>query len=485
MYKSLIIKSLSVLFLFFFALTITIAQGERTPQLDEGMTLFKNKCGSCHAKNMKAKMTGPALAGVEERWEGDREKLYQWIRNSSAFLATGDEYANSLYLEYNKSVMTAFPELTDGQIDNILDYINVVASVGYPPKATGVEGPGPNGVAAKGNNNLMYGLLALILAILSIVLARIGSNLSRMQKVKAGLPVGAKQTMWQTITGSSVVSIFIFAFVVWGGYQTVNNAVDLGRTQGYAPTQPIKFSHATHAGLHKIDCQYCHDGARRSKHSVIPAANTCMNCHKAISKGSQYGTAELTKIFASIGYDPNKGAYVDNYNSMSDEDIEKIYKEWITTNYVDDYNETNADAKIEKINAKGEAVVDAQWQGIVTSLTNRNKGMGLDDKIQGPINWTRIHNLPDHVYFNHAQHVTVGKQECQTCHGPVEEMEVLAQYAPLSMGWCVNCHRETKVDFNNDYYATWKNYHQEIEDGTRSAVTVEDIGGIECQKCHY
>ena len=276
--------------------------------------------------------------------------------------------------------------------------------------------------------------------------------------------------------------------MIWGGYQTVNNAIDLGRTQGYAPTQPVKFSHETHAGLHKVDCQYCHDGARRSKHSVIPATNTCMNCHKAIEKGSEYGTAELTKIFASIGYNPEDNSYIEDYDKMSEAEIKKVYTKWIADNYMEDTNDGKAEEdKLTKLDEDGEELVAEQWQGILTALTYQDgEGMGLDDKIQGPINWTRIHNLPDHVYFNHAQHVTVGKQECQTCHGPVEEMKLLAQYAPLSMGWCVNCHRETKVDFkDNAYYASFKNMHQEMKEGKRAAVTVEDIGGIECQKCHY
>ncbi|MFT6443008.1 MAG: mono/diheme cytochrome c family protein [Salibacteraceae bacterium] len=491
MYKSLITRSLSIVFLFFFALNLAFAQGERTPELDQGMQLFKNNCGSCHAKNMKAKMTGPALAGAEERWENDKGRLYQWIRNSQAFIATGDAYANNLYQEYGGSVMTAFPNLTDGEIDNILGYINAVATTGaYPPKVGGGPTGNEGDVASTGggSNTLMYGVLALILAILSMVLARIVANLNHMQKVKAGLAAPARQTMWQIVTGSSVVGFLIFAFVIWGGYQTVNNAIDLGRTQGYAPTQPIKFSHETHAGLHKVDCQYCHDGARRSKHSVIPATNTCMNCHKAIEKGSEYGTAELTKIFASIGYNPEDNSYIEDYDKMSEAEIKKIYTKWIADNYMEDTNDGKAEEdKLTKLDEDGEELVAEQWQGILTALTYQDgEGMGLDDKIQGPINWTRIHNLPDHVYFNHAQHVTVGKQECQTCHGPVEEMKLLAQYAPLSMGWCVNCHRETKVDFkDNAYYASFKNMHQEMKEGKRAAVTVEDIGGIECQKCHY
>lgn len=491
MYKSLITRSLSIVFLFFFALNLAFAQGERTPELDQGMQLFKNNCGSCHAKNMKAKMTGPALAGVEERWENDKGRLYQWIRNSQAFIATGDAYANNLYQEYGGSVMTAFPNLTDGEIDNILGYINAVATTGaYPPKVGGGPTGNEGDVASTGggSNTLMYGVLALILAILSMVLARIVANLNHMQKVKAGLAAPARQTMWQIVTGSSVVGFLIFAFVIWGGYQTVNNAIDLGRTQGYAPTQPVKFSHETHAGLHKVDCQYCHDGARRSKHSVIPATNTCMNCHKAIEKGSEYGTAELTKIFASIGYNPEDNSYIEDYDKMSEAEIKKVYTKWIADNYMEDTNDGKAEEdKLTKLDEDGEELVAEQWQGILTALTYQDgEGMGLDDKIQGPINWTRIHNLPDHVYFNHAQHVTVGKQECQTCHGPVEEMKLLAQYAPLSMGWCVNCHRETKVDFkDNAYYASFKNMHQEMKEGKRAAVTVEDIGGIECQKCHY
>jgi len=133
------------------------------------------------------------------------------------------------------------------------------------------------------------------------------------------------------------------------------------------------------------------------------------------------------------------------------------------------------------LDAKGEQLIEDQWEGIKTSLTNETK-----DKIQGPIEWVRIHNLPDHAYFNHAQHVMVGKLECQQCHGPVEEMEVVAQYAPLSMGWCINCHRETEVQFtSNEYYQDYEKLHADLASGKKDKVTVEDIGGLECQKCHY
>lgn len=100
-----------------------------------------------------------------------------------------------------------------------------------------------------------------------------------------------------------------------------------------------------------------------------------------------------------------------------------------------------------------------------------------------PIEWVRIHNLPDLAYFNHSQHVKVGEIECQTCHGPIEEMDVVYQYAPLTMGWCINCHRETDVNTKgNAYYDNLVELHSEQ---SKEAMKVEDIGGLECAKCHY
>ncbi|HNQ11623.1 MAG TPA: c-type cytochrome [Bacteroidia bacterium] len=102
-----------------------------------------------------------------------------------------------------------------------------------------------------------------------------------------------------------------------------------------------------------------------------------------------------------------------------------------------------------------------------------------------PVRWIRVHNLPDLAYFNHAQHVVAGKVECQTCHGKVEEMEVLEQHAPLTMGWCIDCHRTTEVDVaNNGYY---EKFHGELAKmyGKDAKITVDKIGGLECAKCHY
>lgn len=103
-----------------------------------------------------------------------------------------------------------------------------------------------------------------------------------------------------------------------------------------------------------------------------------------------------------------------------------------------------------------------------------------------PIEWIKVHNVPDHVYFNHAQHVNVGKLECQQCHGKVEEMDQIVQENSLGMGWCIECHRTTEVQFlENDFYKSYTKLHEELNSGKRSRVVVEDIGGNDCQKCHY
>jgi hypothetical protein len=275
------------------------------------------------------------------------------------------------------------------------------------------------------------------------------------------------------LTSKGVIGFALFALVVIGGFSTVNNAIELGRQQGYQPDQPIAFSHAIHACEQKIECQYCHDGARRSKHSVIPAANTCMNCHKAVKVGSRYGTAELTKIYASVGYDPTTDKYIEDYSELTMEEQKAIFAPWIA----------NEATKGGGTTEEAENAVEEQWNNIKESLTDFESG---DSTIAGPIEWVKIHNLPDHVYFNHAQHVSVGKIACQQCHGKVEGMDVVQQYAPLSMGWCINCHRQTEVKFaDNDYYNSYEIYNEQMKNGERDKVTVEEVGGLECAKCHY
>jgi mono/diheme cytochrome c family protein len=441
------------------------------PTVEAGKELFTANCASCHAKNMKEKSTGPALGGLEERWAAfPRTDLYKWIRNSKSMIDAGHPRAVQLWAEYKPTNMTNFPQLKDDDIESLVLYVNKVYTEVPPPTDPKTSG----GDASKeASSPWVYIGIALMLGLLAFALMRIINNLSNISRTRDGLaPIN--KTTWDIVSTKGFVAFTVFAVTLLLGYKTVDNATKLGRSQNYEPTQPIAFSHKLHAGTNKIDCQYCHDSARRSKHSSIPGTNTCMNCHSAVKKGSNSGTAEITKIYASIGFDPKTSTYLPNYENMSDSEIEKIYKTWIG----DTYMETN---KLTKLDENGLQIVENQWQGIVKALKNDSNG-----KIQGPIEWTRIHNLADHAYFNHSQHVTVGKVECQKCHGPVEKMEVVYQYSTLGMGWCINCHRETEVKFkDNAYYNQYARYHNELKDKTRDKVTVEDIGGLECQKCHY
>jgi len=445
-----------------------------TPDIEVGKELFKNNCAACHNKNMKDALTGPALGPVLEKWAAyPKEDFYQWVRNSQGMIKAGHPLAVESWNAFKPNIMTPFPNLTNDEIESLMLYIDGVFKGTYGPKAVTATETAGDSTQESGFAFWLY-IIFVLLAGLALFLWKLTADLQYSISHKTGDKEVKKPSLLGMVANKSVVSFLIFALVLFGGYTTVNNAISIGRQQNYAPQQPIKFSHATHAGLHKIDCNYCHDGARRTKHSIIPAANTCMNCHAAIKRGSKYGTAELTKIYASIGFDPSTDKYLENYDAMSEAELSGIYKKWIDDNFV----RANG---LKESNASSQAEADKQWSDIKASLTSETK-----PRIQGAIEWVRIHNLPDHVYFNHSQHVTVGKVECQKCHGKIEEMDLVRQYSTLSMGWCINCHRQTDVKFaDNKYYESYRTYHDELKKGTRQSVKVSDIGGLDCQKCHY
>jgi len=223
---------------------------------------------------------------------------------------------------------------------------------------------------------------------------------------------------------STIILLFLIAYFGFSGLLTV------GVDQEYQPVQPIAFSHKIHAGANKVDCQYCHSSAKHSKTSGIPSVNVCMNCHKNISE-----VAEGTVVKLGEGRVLTKEAL--------DKEIQKIY------------------------DAVG-------WDAENLKYTGETK----------PVKWVRIHNLPDFAYFNHSQHVTVAGVKCQKCHGPVEEMDELYQYAPLTMGWCIDCHKETEVNVKGNGY--YKKIHEQLSKkyGVEK-VTIAQLGGKECGKCHY
>ncbi len=136
------------------------------------------------------------------------------------------------------------------------------------------------------------------------------------------------------------------------------------------------------------------------------------------------------------------------------------------------------------MNCHNQIKKDSPWIAKIYEAIDYDPATGEYGENRKPIEWVRVHNLPDLVYFNHQQHVKVGGIECETCHGPIKEMDVVYQYSPLTMGWCIDCHRKTDVNTQgNEYYDALLKAHE--ESGKKEPMKVEDIGGTECSKCHY
>jgi hypothetical protein len=280
------------------------------------------------------------------------------------------------------------------------------------------------------SNTLVIGALALIFLLLVIMLFLVTNTLKRIAEAN-GIVYDEKEKekhtpIWKAfVQNQFLVLVFSIFLLLAAAYFGFGYMMQVGVDQGYAPVQPIHYSHKIHAGDNQIDCNFCHSSARKSKHSGIPSLNVCMNCHKNISEvAPETATEEYSKEFY-------------------DGEIQKLYK------------------------AVG-------WDAENQEYTGKTE----------PVKWVRIHNLPDFVYFNHSQHVTVAGIACQKCHGEIQEMEVVEQFAPLTMGWCIDCHRETNVNLeNNEYYAK---IHEELSKkyGVEK-LTIAEMGGLECGKCHY
>ncbi len=384
------------------------------PNAENGKKLFKSQCSSCHALN--AKRIGPALSGVNQKYAGDEEWLYSWIRNAPALIGSGDEKAVALYEEWKANgMMQAFPTLTDENIADILQYIEVGDAPPTPPGGEVVVTGAGSGDALN-DPTVFYALLGLVgvlvlIALLLVVITATLVTAVRAKENKEAFTWADAMARSKSLLQNKFVIAAIATIAIIGGLaQWISEARTIGLHQGYMPEQPIAFSHKLHAGTYEIDCKYCHSGTYKSKSAWIPGANVCMNCHKQIQykeypndpERTEYSKQQIAKIYESIGWDPENFQYIEGYEEK-------------------------------------------------------------------PIEWVRIHNLPDHAYFNHAQHVVVGGLECQTCHGPIQEMEVVYQYSDLGMGWCINCHRNEKVKVL----------------GEATDMTVADMGGLNCARCHY
>lgn len=389
----------------------------------DGKALFQANCASCH--NPLKDATGPALKGADSRVPS-KEWLYKWVHNSAAVIASGDKYGNDLFVKWNKAAMTQFPQLSEPDIDAIITYVNSVEEPKADEKVANTKG-------ASSDNTLLYAILTIIMLVVVVVLTSVNKVLSRSANAKDGVASPKDVPFFRN---KVVIAIFAVILIVGFGVWLTQGS-EFGRQKNYMPAQPIFYSHKVHAGINQINCLYCHAGAEKSRHAMIPSSNVCMNCHKQIK---EYSDAEKNPLVTL------EGTKVDGTK-----EIAKLYKYAGWDPVKKEYNR----------NASGEIMAT-------------------------PIPWIKIHNLPDHVYFNHSLHVVSGKVACQRCHGNIEQMDEVYQFADLSMGWCVNCHRNTSVQFaDNNYYSIFQKYHEEIKEGKRQDVKVSDIGGLECQKCHY
>ncbi|ATA77014.1 conserved membrane hypothetical protein [Capnocytophaga canimorsus] len=411
---------LSIWLMLVFSVSVFAQEGD----VAKGKTLFNQQCAACH--KLDKRMTGPALAGIADK--RDREWLQKWIRNSAALIKSGDADAIAIFEEYNKVPMTAFPQLSDQDIDDILAYTSA------PPPAPEQPKEAVQVVASDTKSDVTFQIMLagflvvfVVLIVLLVSLNRTlkmiaeanGVNLEVLQKTNK-LPIWKAFVQNQFLVISSVIFLLLASAYFVYGY-----LMQIDVNQGYEPIQPIHYSHKIHAGDNQIDCKFCHSSARVSKTAGIPSLNVCMNCHETISEYNgeedlangytkEFYTGEIKKLYKAVGWDEEKREY--------------------------------------------------------TGKTE-------------PVRWVRVHNLPDFAYFNHSQHVTVAGVQCQECHGPVEEMEILHQHAPLTMGWCVECHRKTEVKMDNKYY---EKIHEELSKkyGVEK-LTIAQMGGLECGKCHY
>ncbi|RFZ95659.1 cytochrome C [Mucilaginibacter conchicola] len=387
----------------------------------KGEAIFKAKCTACH--KIETRMTGPAL-GPQLTEETDDAYLIKWVQNSQALVAAKNPKAVKIFNEFNGTPMTSFEDLSDADVSNVITYVRTEwKKIQEAPKPAGgdtaTEDKGPSSV-------VVWGLIGVIVIafIVILVLNKVIGTLERLLLNKGGVALveedeeeekakADRTAIFKKIIKNKKLVFFIVVCgtIAMGSWQWVT-LWNTNVHQGYQPVQPIKYSHELHAGVMKIECQYCHVAAFKGKNASIPSLNICMNCHKSVKTES----AEIHKIYDALGYDPNT-------------------------------------AKYDSTKAK-------------------------------PIQWVRIHNLPDLAYFNHSQHVKVGGIKCQTCHGQVQEMKEVYQYSPLTMKWCIQCHKRTEVNGKgNAYYDSILAAHDKIKKGEK--VTAAVLGGIECAKCHY
>ncbi len=419
----------------------------------DGGALFKAKCATCH--NPHKDGTGPKLFGVKARWEAGGAKpgsIYTWVANWSA-AAASDPYAAKVSA-YKATAMSNFPELVGKvkEIDAILDWIDAQPDPATVA-ATSVAGGGADGAAAteeeEGGLSWIWIVLGVVFVTIILSVGGVRRQLKATSNLTAGESVDDSKSFTQELKSLAwkykrLVGVGSLVVVFAGIVMFLLSLYSIGVVEEYQPSQPIAFPHSIHAGKNGIDCKYCHNSVTKSKSAGLPTVNVCMNCHKQIEGNDELQKQQISKIYAAAGWDPEKDVY----------------------------------------SGKTKEII-----------------------------WNKVHVLPDHVYFNHSQHVVVGAVDCKQCHGdmtkqeeavkvqPITELNKIEGNIPLTkktmtMGWCIECHGEKSIadgslDTKGDgYYMEIHNrllkdkklYRSYLED---KKVTVKELGGWECAKCHY
>lgn len=421
----------------------------------DGEALFKTNCATCHQPHKDG--TGPKLYQVRQKWaaeSGDDQLIYTWVPNWKAAVAA-NPYAAKISA-VKPTAMNLFPNLAGkkAEIDAILDYVDAQADPALAAAAPGAEGSEMGATEEEESFPWIWVMLGTVFVVIIMAVGGVRRQLNNASKEADGTAVNDEKTFAEEFKS------WAWKYKRWVGFGGLIIAISLivsfflslysiGVVEAYQPSQPIEFPHSVHAGDNGIDCKYCHNSVTKSKTAGIPSVNVCMNCHKQIA-GSGDQVAKIKKIYDAAGWD------------------------------------------------------GAQYTGKTKEIV-----------------WNKVHVLPDHVYFNHSQHVVVGGLDCKQCHGDMKTRKETAQVVPVSelnkiegnvvltrptltMGWCIECHGEKEISTGqlkdktkpnstekDGYYAEIHKrllnndktlYGKYLEDGK---VTVKELGGWECAKCHY
>ena len=396
----------------------------KTYAQEDGKALFQSNCAQCH--NPIKVVTGPALKGVTDRVP-DQKLLHEWIHNNPKVLASGNVYFNNLFNQYGRTPMNVFPNLSDADIDAILKYVDTYAE---PMAKTNTS---TNAPAPQEDHTVLFGIVTFILALFVGGLYLVNSNLKRLADEKRGLPPPPHIPFYRNKYVITLSSLVLFVLLGWW---VVEAAIGLGRQQGYQPVQPIFFSHRVHAGLNQISCLYCHGNAWESKHATVPSPNICMNCHAAIN---DYHGEKLTREDGSR-VDPNQ-------------EIQKLY------------SYTGYDPKTGRYTRPGQP--DRMGKDPQPSRSRLFQSCAAC-----PGRKSAMSDLPRPDSGN-GRGQTVRRSQ----HGMVHQLP------PYHQG---RFPRQHPGIHGNKFYTHVQNVlSNDLKTGKMDSVTVENIGGTECQKCHY